>query len=214
MCPLMLYLPEILYYFIILLVVSVPCTVLLCQLYRRKGISYGRGFPLGIQLLMLLLCAMLCVTGAGGIDNVLRVGVSLIQPGEINLMPFADGGGSTGMALNMLLFVPLGAVLPLLWRSCRLYKTVAIGFSLSLLIELSQLFNYRATDIDDLLMNTLGTLLGYILCTLFLRRLSWFQAENLGIRAPAAGSCVFAATAVCLLVASPLVSALWWLLPV
>lgn len=118
------------------------------------------------------------------------------------------------MALNMLLFVPLGILLPLLWRSCRLYKTVAIGFSLSLLIELSQLFNYRATDIDDLLMNTLGTLLGYLLYTLLLRRLSWFRAENLGIRAPAAGSCVFAATAVCLLIASPLLSALWWLLPI
>lgn len=209
----MVYVSEILYYFIILLVFSMPCTVLLCQLYHRKGIACGSGFALGVQLLMLLLCAMLCITGAGGIDNVLRVGVSLIQRDEINLLPFADGCGLAGMALNALLFVPLGAALPVLWRSCGLYKTVAIGFSLSLLIELSQLFNYRATDIDDLLMNTLGTLLGYLLYTLLFRRLSWFRADDNGIRVPAAGTCVFAGAAVCLMVASPLVSTLWWLLP-
>lgn len=209
----MLYVPEILFYFVILLVFSMPCTVLLCQLYHRKGIACGSGFALGVQLLMLLISAMLCITGAGGIDNVLRVGVSLIQRDEINLLPFADGCGLAGMALNALLFVPLGAALPVLWRSCGMSKTVTIGFSLSLLIELSQLFNYRATDIDDLLMNTLGTLLGYLLYTLIFRRLSWFRADDNGMRVPAAGTCVFAGTAVCLLVASPLMSALWWLLP-
>ena len=32
-----------------------------------------------------------------------------------------------------------------------------------MIIELSQLFNRRVTDIDDLLMNTLGTLAGWLL---------------------------------------------------
>lgn len=31
----------------------------------------------------------------------------------------------------------------------------------SLTIEIVQLFSYRATDVDDLIMNTLGTFLGY-----------------------------------------------------
>lgn len=203
---------EIGFYFVPMLAVSVPCTMLLCQKYRQKGIAYGKGFPFGVQLLVLLLCAMLCVTEAAGIDNVLRVGVSLIRPEEINLAPLTDGGGPTGMALNALLFVPLGALLPLLFGSCRLCRTTAIGFSLSLFIELSQLFNYRATDIDDLLMNTLGTILGYLIYTLLLRRLSWFRADNIGIAAPAAASCVSAAAAVYMLVCSPLLSALWWLL--
>ena len=32
---------------------------------------------------------------------------------------------------------------------------------MSLAIEICQLFNLRATDIDDLMMNTLGALVGY-----------------------------------------------------
>ena len=35
------------------------------------------------------------------------------------------------------------------------------GFGLSLVIELSQLLNNRRTDIDDLILNTLGAALGY-----------------------------------------------------
>ena len=40
-------------------------------------------------------------------------------------------------------------------------ETVTAGFCLSLMIELLQLLTYRATDINDLIANTLGTLLGY-----------------------------------------------------
>lgn len=207
-------LTEILICFVFLLAVSLPCTVLLCQRYHQKGVAYGRGFPLGVQLLVLLLSAIFCVTGMAGIDNIQHAGVSLIQPDEINLMPFTDGGGQIGMLLNAILFVPLGTLLPLLFDGCRLRRTAAIGFALSLLIELSQLFNYRATDIDDLIMNTLGTVIGYAVYTLLLRRLTCVRAEERGARVPAAGCCVFGAAAVYILAVSPLQSALWWLLPV
>ena len=41
-------------------------------------------------------------------------------------------------------------------------KTLAAGAGISLCIELLQLpFSVRATDIDDLIFNTLGTALGY-----------------------------------------------------
>lgn len=71
---------------------------------------------------------------------------------------------------NMLLFVPFGFLLPLLWKRERLVeKTVSIGFLFSLFIELIQLFSFRATDIDDLLMNTLGTWGGYLLFKVILK---------------------------------------------
>ena len=38
-----------------------------------------------------------------------------------------------------------------------------IGFGFSLSIELCQLFNRRNTDIDDLMMNTLGAVIGYFI---------------------------------------------------
>mgnify|MGYP000320300661 CR=1 FL=1 len=38
-----------------------------------------------------------------------------------------------------------------------------LGFAVSLLIECSQIFNGRATDIDDLIANTSGACLGYVI---------------------------------------------------
>lgn len=37
----------------------------------------------------------------------------------------------------------------------------------SFTIEICQLFCYRATDVDDLLMNTIGTVVGYVIWVLF-----------------------------------------------
>lgn len=73
---------------------------------------------------------------------------------------------------NILMFGPLGLLLPLLWKCFRKFsKTVLFGFVISFTIEFSQLFLARGTDIDDLILNTIGTMLGYltfvILCKLF-----------------------------------------------
>ena len=42
-----------------------------------------------------------------------------------------------------------------------------MGAAFSILIEITQLFNYRATDIDDLTANTLGALIGYGIWKMF-----------------------------------------------
>lgn len=88
---------------------------------------------------------------------------TLIRASEINLIPFASEGMTT-YVLNILLFMPLGFLLPTIWPQFRtIKKTVCTGFLFSLAIELGQLLNHRITDIDDLLMNTLGAILGYLL---------------------------------------------------
>lgn len=42
------------------------------------------------------------------------------------------------------------------------------GFSFSLFIEITQLLNNRSTDIDDLILNTIGGLIGYGIYRMFL----------------------------------------------
>ena len=70
--------------------------------------------------------------------------------------------------LNVLLFIPLGVMLPFLWSRFRTQKhTVLFGFGTSLAIELFQMLTFRATDVNDLITNTLGAYLGF-LCTNFL----------------------------------------------
>lgn len=94
---------------------------------------------------------------------------------NINLIPFWDITNGVraylvNSGLNILLFVPLGFILPLLWKEFRSRRTMCFtGFLLSLGIELAQLLNYRISDVDDLIMNTLGAWLGYELLMLLSR---------------------------------------------
>lgn len=72
--------------------------------------------------------------------------------------------------LNVLLFVPLGVILPLLWDRFKTPRnTVLFGFVTSLTIELLQMLTYRATDVNDLITNTIGAYLGF-LCALFFQK--------------------------------------------
>lgn len=64
--------------------------------------------------------------------------------------------------LNFFLFVPMGFLVPLLWKQYRTENHVLLfGFGTSFAIEVLQMFCGRTTDVDDLLMNTLGALIGY-----------------------------------------------------
>jgi glycopeptide antibiotics resistance protein len=61
---------------------------------------------------------------------------------------------------NIVLFIPYGFLLPSLYE-IKGKHVVLLGLSLSLFIELSQLFLPRWTDIDDIILNTFGTFVGY-----------------------------------------------------
>lgn len=73
---------------------------------------------------------------------------------------------------NIVMFIPLGFLLPLLFIKCRDFKSlIKYSFAISLLIESIQLIlslflikaPFRIFDINDLLLNTLGGITGYIL---------------------------------------------------
>ena len=90
---------------------------------------------------------------------------------NINLAPFAYMFSDyKNSLLNVLLFVPLGFLLPVLWKGFRsFFRTAGFGLAFSLFIELLQLFTFRATDINDLMTNTTGAILGACLGRLVLK---------------------------------------------
>ena len=112
------------------------------------------------------------VTGSGTLYELLRSGLDLRS---INLIPFSDDSiDRVGYILNVVMLVPLGFLVPFLWRGTRkLWKVTAIGAGLSVLVELSQLLNFRSTDVDDVLLNTLGAMIGYGLWRLYARIIPW-----------------------------------------
>lgn len=70
---------------------------------------------------------------------------------------------------NILLFVPFGILYPLVFPSrSRAAKVFLIGFLSTFLIESSQFlisailgFTYRSFDVDDIILNALGVIVGY-----------------------------------------------------
>lgn len=150
----------------------------ICWYYKKNGIKLKAGFIIGWQLLVLLLTAMFSVTGAGTVTDIGKFGDEIIRLDEISLIPFR-WGSAFGLVMNVVMFVPFGVALPMLWKEKgNFLPTAAAGFTLSLLIEISQLFNRRATDIDDLIMNTLGTVIGYLFYKLIFKRITIFQIDN------------------------------------
>jgi len=63
---------------------------------------------------------------------------------------------------NICIFIPIGFMIPLLWnRFNRFWKVSLFGLSISLFIEITQLSQARSSDIDDLWLNTAGSMIGY-----------------------------------------------------
>ncbi len=95
---------------------------------------------------------------------------------DYNLLPFREIGrylryrellGMRPVVLNLVGnvvgFLPFGALVPLLARSVRrAWKIGLLSMEVSVLIEVSQLlFCVGCCDVDDVILNTLGGLLGY-----------------------------------------------------
>lgn len=57
--------------------------------------------------------------------------------------------------------MPLGFLSSALLRNGTWKRALCIGFGMSLFVEFAQYFIMRASDIDDIILNTTGALCGY-----------------------------------------------------
>ena len=70
---------------------------------------------------------------------------------------------------NICVFVPFGMFLPKLFARCRnLFFVTVLSLELSLCVEVIQLMTRVGSfDVDDLLLNTVGGILGYLVYKVF-----------------------------------------------
>ena len=63
------------------------------------------------------------------------------------------------------MFIPLGIVWPSVYKELDTHwKVISAGIGISLCVEILQLpFYDRVSDVDDLLLNSLGFMIGYLL---------------------------------------------------
>lgn len=102
------------------------------------------------------LVAVLSLVGFPGIT-------SLTLDFTVNIIPFAGMVSDfTNAFLNVLLFIPLGIFLPVLFKKYRNIKsTVLFALCMTVVIEIAQIFTFRTTDINDIITNVAGALIGY-----------------------------------------------------
>ncbi|QWH28907.1 VanZ family protein [Bacillus mycoides] len=87
---------------------------------------------------------------------------------------------------NVLLLMPLGFLAPLIWNKFKKVKnTILLGFIISVSIELLQLIESlvsgwgRITDIDDVICNVLGSIIGYSIYKINLKLAATFNIQVL-----------------------------------
>ena len=101
--------------------------------------------------------------------------------GTISLRPFQTLYDPFIFIGNVAMFLPFGFLVPLLWRRFGWRKAAALGAGITLFVETCQLSVGRAFDVDDLMLNALGVLLGYGAWRLW-QRLAPGRAEGLWCR--------------------------------
>lgn len=140
---------------------------------KNKRIDWKRE----AQLLLVYICIVVVVRFTfcpfGKVDGKIQpllFDKDKILPFWLNFLPFVHWFEYPTMKevlLNLIgntaMFIPLGIVWPSVFKKLNTHgKVIAAGVGVSLIIEVLQLpFYGRATDIDDLILNSAGYLMGY-----------------------------------------------------
>ena len=129
------------------------------------------------QLLLVFICLIVVArftffpfSKVNGRIHPLIFDISKVFPFRINLVPFVNlfdypelRNAVLNLIGNIAMFIPIGVIYPIVYKTLNTHaKVIAAGVGFSLCIEILQLpFFDRVSDIDDLILNSLGFLVGY-----------------------------------------------------
>ena len=149
---------------------------LLCRIIvwiRQGHINWKRDAVLllmYINLAVIIRFTFFPMSRVNGSVQPLIFDASTAFPFRVNLIPFVnlfDYDSRRDLLLNVIgntaMFIPSGIFLPIVYRKLNnFWKVIATGALISLCIEIIQLpFSVRASDVDDLILNVLGVVIGY-----------------------------------------------------
>lgn len=148
---------------------------------RRKN-----GFRL-MTILYFVVVFCMCVSRFNIIMTL--IGGQLTRIDAINMVPFhsirenlryGHSLVSWDMLYNMVMFVPFGIVYCYYQKTFCIYKAIGLSFLTTLLIEAAQfVFKTGVVDIDDLMINTMGSLVGIFLYIVLRKILQWKQVGEI-----------------------------------
>lgn len=176
-------------------IILTPIYVLARFIYMRKRqISWGREATMFIFFAFCVSIFSQTILPEVTLHNG-RLQVAL-RPNQwaVNLIPFktistymnALQGPLASIAFynlvgNIVLFIPFGFFLPFLWEKFRKVQAAALyAIGIPVFIETTQYFIGRSVDIDDVILNTIAIMFGYLLWIVTKKRLNFASLSKKG----------------------------------
>lgn len=143
------------------------------EVILKKELMYGF---FGAYIFALLSQTVFPLWQIGFVQGEFYVQINTYGKGAVNFVPFNTiwhflfdrdyvqdwkDVSKLNLLANVFLFVPYGILYPMISHKNSLKSTLKYGAILSFLIEIAQYFVGRSSDIDDLLLNLLGVVIGW-----------------------------------------------------
>ena len=164
---------EIKYWSVFLIIVFLWIIIRVINFLRKKEFSVKHEAKMLLVLLGFVVIVRIVYFPwhhVNGKIATLKFDGSRILPLWVNFLPIVHmfdsyDGWLMNIIGNITMFIPIGIFWPLCFKKLNsIEKSVLAGVGFPLFIEISQLFFYeRCTDIDDLLMNTTGYIIGTLI---------------------------------------------------
>ncbi|MBP5555210.1 MAG: VanZ family protein [Lachnospiraceae bacterium] len=155
----------------LLIIISISWVIIRCAVgLKNRQISIKRELQMLLVYICIAVISRFVYCGfhlVNGKIPDLKIGITGDITSMISCIPFyflvdRYDGWMMNIIGNIAMFIPVGVVWPICFRKIdSIKKDVLAGGGYSLLIELTQLLcPERHTDIDDLILNTSGVLIG------------------------------------------------------
>jgi glycopeptide antibiotics resistance protein len=163
------------YVYIAIILISIWIIYRAICLKKSKKKNFKREFIINIFFIYFLILINLTICKMSmlqiNLDNSFYINyIPLVETFKMFNNNFMGVGNALYNVIgNILLFIPFGFLVPLLFKKKNKFLMITLyGFFTSVLIEIVQLFtSFNTTDIDDIIFNTLGAIIGYIIFNIF-----------------------------------------------
>ena len=151
---------------LITIIIGVVCYLIWCwfihKKYHKEKIYYIYSTIMFIYFMVLIKVTLFPIMMIDGMPSNVNE--------NVNFIPFANGIGRTDI-LNLIMTIPFGIGMPFVSKLNSLTKSALSGAALGICIELTQYaetfltggFTLRTIDINDVIFNCGGSIVGFIL---------------------------------------------------
>ncbi len=141
--------------------VFIPVIIYMLCYFKKNNKNHFRWSLIFVLYLFLVIM----VTGIGSIFDIydFKTMQFITIDHTFVLIPFKSGINMSSI-LNIIMFMPFGFLLPMIFTDYKqLNKVIILSIVTTILIETMQLFTGRICDVEDIIMNVSGAIIGFFL---------------------------------------------------